>query len=57
MNASDYHELHLFDTEPFKQDTLDNVIDSFLSCNNVSTKRKEHEHILIQPLLIGYPLT
>ena len=30
-NISDYHELHFFDAETFKEDTLDNDIGSFLS--------------------------
>ena len=51
MNTSKYHELNFFDTETFKEGTLDVVIGSFLSCNNASTKRKEHENSLLQPML------
>ena len=40
----DYHELHFFDTEKSKEDTLDDVIGSFLSCKKNSTKRKDPEH-------------
>ena len=36
-NMFDYHELHFFDTEKSKEDTLDDVIGSFLSC-----KKKQH---------------
>ena len=40
----------------FKEDTLDDVIGSLLSCNNFSTKRKEPEHIWLQPLFIWLPI-
>ena len=49
-NTSNYYELHLFDTETFKEDNLDDVIGSFLSCKNIITKRKEPGHNLLQPL-------
>ena len=42
------YESHFFDAETYKEDALDDVIDSFLSYNNVSAKSKEPEHILIQ---------
>ena len=47
---SDYHELHFFDTETFKEENLDDEMGSFLSCNNFSTKRKEPECVFLQPL-------
>ena len=49
-NISEYHELHFFDTETFKEDALDRFINSVLSYNNVSTKRKETDYSLLQPL-------
>ena len=52
--ASKCHELHFFDTEKFKEGTRDDVIGSFLSFNKASTKRKEPEYSLLQPLLIGF---
>ena len=46
-NIFDYHELHFFDTETFKEDILDDVIGSFLSCKKISTKRKDPEYNFI----------
>ena len=56
-NISDYHELHFFHVETFKEDTLDHVIVSFLSCNNVTTRRKGPECSLLQPLFNWFLLT
>ena len=56
VNTSDYNELHFFDTETHRDDTLDDVIGSLLSYKNVSTKRKEPEYSLLQPLLFAYLL-
>ena len=53
---SDYHELHFFDAEKFKEDTLDDLIGSLLSCNNIISKRKEPEHILFQTLFNWLPI-
>ena len=47
---SRHHELHLFYAETFREDTLDDLIGSFLSCNNASTKIKESECSLLQPI-------
>ena len=53
---SKIHELHFFDAETYKENTLDDVIESFLSCNNVSIKRKESEHSLLQPIFNYLPI-
>ena len=53
----DYNELHLFDAETFKEETLDDVICSLLSCNKISTKRKEPEYSLLQPIFNWLPIT
>ena len=55
-NVSEYHELHFFDSETFKEGTLDDDIGSFLSCNNFNTKRKEPEHNLLKPLFNWLPI-
>ena len=55
-NMSNYCELHFFDTETFKEDTLDDVISSFLSRNNVNTKRKEPVKGSLQPLFNCLPI-
>ena len=52
----DSHESHLCDVETCKEDTLDDVIDSFLSCNNVSTKRKEPDNSLLQTFFNWLPI-
>ena len=41
----------------FKEYTLDDMIGSFLSYNNVSTKIKETEHSLLRQFLTGCLLT
>ena len=52
----DYHELNFFDTEPFKEENLDDGIGSFFSCDRFNTKRKEHECSLLQPLFNCLPI-
>ena len=56
INITENHELCFFDAETYEEDTLDDVIDSFISCNNVSTKRKEPEYSLLQPLFNWIPI-
>ena len=53
---SDYHELHFFDAETFKEDNLDDAICSFLSCNNVSTKGEEPEFSLLRSIFNWLPI-
>ena len=55
-NTHDYLELHLFDAEKFKKDTLYDVIGSLPSFKNFSTKRMEPEHSLLQPLFNWLPI-
>ena len=50
------HESRFFDVENYQEDTLDYVIDSFLSCNKVSTEIKEPEHSLLQPPFNWLPI-
>ena len=40
----------------FKEGTLDDLIGSFLSCDNFSTKRKEPDHSLLQLLFNWLPI-
>ena len=44
-NISDYHELHFFDTENFKEDTLDGVM--FLSLAATTIAPKEMKLIIV----------
>ena len=41
------HELNFFDAETHKEETIDDLRDSFLSHNIVSTKRKDPGHRLV----------
>ena len=47
--GSDEHQLFLFDAESFKDHDLDEVIKSFISCSNVTTKSNDPECGLLKP--------
>ena len=49
-NITHVHEFHFSDAETYKEDTLDEVIDSFVSWNNITIKSNEPEYSLLQPL-------
>ena len=53
---SNNHQLFFFDAESFKDHNIDDVIQSFISCNKVTTKSNHPEHELIQPLFNWKPL-
>ena len=40
----------------FKEDSLDDVVGSLLSCNDVVVKKNEPEHSLLQPLFNWLPI-
>ena len=46
---SNNHQLLFFDAEPIKDHNIDEVIQSFISCNNATTKNNEPEYELLQP--------
>ena len=53
---SEKHEPHFFDAEIYQEDTLDDVIHYFLSCNNFSAKREEPEHRLLETIFNFLPV-
>ena len=50
------HQTFFFDAESHEEPSLDEVIETFISYNNVTTKTNEPEHELMKPLLNWLPL-
>ena len=50
------HQLFFFDAKSFKDYDLDEFINSFINCKNVTIKYNEPEHELLKPLFNWMPL-
>ena len=50
------NKTHFFDAESYEEPKLDEIIETFISCNNVITKKNEHEDELINSLFHWFHL-
>ena len=53
--TSNKNQLFIFDAETFNDHGIDNVMQSFVSWNNATTKSDELEHELLKPLFNWMP--
>ena len=51
MHRSNVHQTHFFYSESYEEPNLDEVIDTFISFNNVTAITNEPEYELMKPLL------
>lgn len=49
-HRSDQHRLYFFDAETFTPIELDDAINTFVSCSNITTKSNETEYEALKPL-------